>query len=122
MKAYIKHTDISDWLEKLKLSKKLIVVEGKKDKAALEKLGIENIMILNKPLYEMAEEIASKTSECILLTDLDKEGKMLFLKLKKSLAGLGVKTDDSFRNFLFKKTGVRQIEGLDSYVSNLESG
>ena len=34
-----------------KIQDKPIIVEGKKDKTALEKLGLRNIIILNKPNY-----------------------------------------------------------------------
>jgi 5S rRNA maturation endonuclease (ribonuclease M5) len=98
-------------IEKEKAS--LIIVEGKKDKAALEELGLSNIIIINKPLYEIVEKINAK--RVLVLTDLDKEGKQLYAKLKKDLNKLGITVDDRLRNLLFK-TELRQIEGLTSYL------
>jgi len=95
----------------------LVIVEGKKDKAALESLGFRNIIVLNKPLYEIVEEINEK--KILLLTDLDKEGKQIYAKLKKDLDKRGIQADDSLRNLLFK-TEVRQVEGLTSYLKKFE--
>ena len=91
----------------------LVIVEGKKDKVALEELGLSNIIILNKPLYEIVEKINAK--RVLVLTDLDKEGKQLYAKLKKDLNKLGVVVDDRLRNLLFK-TDLRQIEGLTRHL------
>jgi 5S rRNA maturation endonuclease (ribonuclease M5) len=98
-------------IEKEKAS--LVIVEGKKDRAALEKLGFSNVIILNKPLYEVVEKINAK--RVLVLTDLDKEGKQIYAKLKKDLNKLGVVVDDGLRNLLFK-TELRQIEGLTRYL------
>ena len=104
-------------IEKIKNSDILIVVEGKKDKAALQKLGLSNIIELNKkPLFQIIEEIADSNSECVILTDLDKEGKHLYSKLNSNLQKNGVKVNNKFREFLFKHTKLRQIEGIDSYL------
>jgi len=106
------------WIEPLQSASKLIVVEGKKDRAALENLGINNIYTLNKkPLYACVEEILLLSKDVILLTDLDSEGKKLYSKLKKDLTERGIRIDNYFREFLFKNTKFRQIEGLASSVN-----
>ena len=111
--------EISHHLEKIKSSEILIIVEGKKDRAALEKFGISNIVELSKkPLFQVVEEIASSNEECIILTDLDKKGKELYGKLNSLLQKNGVKVNNKFREFLFRHTSLRQIEGLDTYVEN----
>ena len=96
----------------------LVIVEGIKDKSALNSLGIENIITLKGPLYEEIEKISEKTKEVILLVDLDKEGKKLYHTLKIGLESKGIKINDKFRNFLFK-TSLRNIEGLVAYYSKL---
>ena len=111
--------EFSEHIGKIKKSGTLIIVEGKKDKIALEKFGIKNIVELNKkPIFEIIENISSKNKECIILTDLDKQGKELYGKLNSGLQQLGVKVDNNFRNFLFKNTKSRQIEGLATYIEN----
>ena len=105
---------MKEWLEKLRDSKKLIIVEGKKDKAALEKLGVMNVVAISrKPLYSFIESIESE--EVVILTDLDKEGRKLYSVLKNGLQERGVKVDTYFREYLFKNSKIAQIEGLYHY-------
>lgn len=111
---------IRSHLEKIRYSEIVVIVEGKKDKRALEKLGISNIMELSrKPLFQIVEDISNAHKECIILTDLDREGKELYGKLNSSLQRHGVKVNNKFRDFLFRHTKLRQIEGLDSYLESL---
>ena len=109
-----------DFIEQIKKFKKdsknkIILVEGKKDKAALAALGIKNIITLKKPLYQIIEQIVKSNKECILLLDLDKKGKQLYARISSKLKQFGVKIDNSFREFLFK-TKLRQIEGISKYL------
>lgn len=107
-------------IDKIKSSNILVIVEGKKDRSALEKLGIINIVELSKkPLFQIVEEIAGSNDECIILTDLDKKGKEIYGKLNSSLQRHGVKVNNKFREFLFKHTRIRQIEGISSYLGAL---
>ncbi len=111
--------DLDQWLAKLVEEQPFIIVEGSKDKASLQKLGLEHIITLKgKPLYKVVEHVAAETSECIILTDLDEEGKKLYGKLRQDLQKHGVKIDDRFRHFLFKETELRQIEGLYRHVQH----
>ena len=106
-------------IDKIKDSNTLIIVEGKKDRSALQKLGIQNITELNKkPLFQIVEEISSSNEECIILTDLDKEGKKIYSKLNSNLQKNGVKINNKFRKFLFNHTKLRQIEGIYTYLDH----
>lgn len=102
----------------------LIIVEGKKDKIALQELDFENIFVINedgKSLGEKIEEIqeiAGRNKICIL-TDFDKKGKQLYLLLKSKLSEIGVKQDNSLRGFLLKER-ISHIEGLSSYMKKLK--
>ncbi len=116
MQEYI---DLNKEIGVLKKSGLLVVVEGKKDRSALNSFGIINVVILDKPLFEIVELVCSKAKVCVVLTDLDREGKALYSKISKDLKKHGVKVNDRFRNFLFKNTAIRQIEGLSSYVDGL---
>ncbi len=111
--------DLDLHLKKLKNSGKIIIVEGKKDKSALKKLGIKNIIELSKkPLFQIIEDISDNSKECVILTDLDKKGKQLYGKINSGLQKFGVKVDNKFRNFLYKNTRLRQIEGITTYIRN----
>ncbi|MBI4141080.1 toprim domain-containing protein [Candidatus Woesearchaeota archaeon] len=103
-------------IDKLREQNLLIIVEGAKDKSALNAFGIANVRTLNKSLFAVVEEIAQKTNECAILTDLDGEGKRLYAKLSQDLQRHGVKINNKFRNFLFRETQLRQIEGLSRVI------
>lgn len=115
-----KTEELQHFIGEVKDLNTLVVVEGKKDRTALQKVGINNVVTLSKkPLFQIVEDISSSNNECIILTDLDKKGKELFGKLNSDLQKNGVRVDNKFRNFLFKNTKLRQIEGLDSYLQAL---
>ncbi len=105
--------------EELSLLKKseLVIVEGINDKKALKAFGIKRIITLAQPLYKVIE---SCEREAAVLTDLDREGKMLYSKIRSELSRRGVKINDRFRNFLFSSTKLRQIEGLENYINRLK--
>ena len=115
-----KKEELDAWIEKIKDSGKIIIVEGPKDRKALEYFGIKNIMTLKKPLYVVTEEIAEKYKEAIILTDFDTEGRKLYARLKKDLSRNGVKVDRYFREFLQRNTKLSHIEGLKTYAENHE--
>lgn len=104
-----------EWLQYLKEKQRLILVEGKKDKAALESLGITKIQtIAQRSFYKVVESLQEK--EIIILTDLDAEGKKLFGKLNQYCQRHGIKVDNKPREFLFQHTTLTQIEGLQQYL------
>ncbi|MBN1502011.1 toprim domain-containing protein [Candidatus Woesearchaeota archaeon] len=110
--------ELLEQLTKLRNSNRLVIVEGKKDKACLEKFDIIKVQTLKEPIYKVVEEISKESKEVVILTDLDSEGKKLFSKLRRHLQEHGVTIDNQFREFLFKKTKLRQIEGLARYINN----
>ncbi|MBI2550708.1 toprim domain-containing protein [Candidatus Woesearchaeota archaeon] len=118
MRGYDVSEELAALLSNLAESKAAIIVEGSKDKAALEKAGIgSRIFVLSsRPLFAVAEEVAANYSKAAILTDLDAEGRKLYGKLNTLLQQLGVKVDDNVRNFLFKSTKLRQIEGIANII------
>ena len=91
-----------------------VIVEGKKDKRAMESLGLRNILMLDgRPLFDICESIQAK--EVAILTDLDTEGRKLYSSIYKTLVRRGIKVDNKLRLMLFKAK-LSHIEGLDSYL------
>jgi 5S rRNA maturation endonuclease (ribonuclease M5) len=108
---------LKDWIEKLKKSESLIIVEGKKDREALNKLGIYRVETLDgRPIYKLVEDISLKTKKVIILTDLDKEGKIFYHQIKHNLQKKKILIEDGFRDFLFKKTNISFIESIHKFV------
>ncbi len=113
-------SEVEEFIERLRQTEKLVVVEGAKDKKALERLGVKKVFCLDKkPLYMVVDDVSAISSEVVILTDLDEEGRRLYGKLKSQLQFLGVEIDNYFREFLFKNTKIRQVEGLASSRSSL---
>ena len=103
-------------IRRLKDKDMLVIVEGFKDKNALQNFGIKNIKVLGDALYKVVEGITAKRAA--ILTDLDSEGKKIYARLKHDFQKRGIMADDKLRNLLFKSE-LRQIEGLDNYVQRL---
>ena len=114
---------IHELLESMAERNVFVIVEGKKDRAVLEHYGAFRIMTLSRvPLYKIVEESLrqSTTQEICILTDLDKEGKKLYGLLSTQFSLAGVRMDNRLREFLLCYTPVSHIEGLRTYLENLE--
>ena len=122
--------EIKEMLQKIKEEAPIIVVEGKKDRAALEAFQIKNIIILNgKDIWNRIEQTVEETGkntrskqekEFLILTDFDKKGKELYGKIAKNLDKLGAKINKEYREFFQKKTKLSHVEGIVTYVKNLD--
>ncbi|MFH0986605.1 MAG: toprim domain-containing protein [Candidatus Micrarchaeota archaeon] len=98
------------------------LVEGKRDKQALETLGIKNIYkIHNSPLSTLADRISAQTNEAIILTDFDRRGKQLLERLSELLEGSGVKVNKDYRRMLRLMTGIKYIEELDRRYEKIKN-
>jgi len=112
------HDEIIKEISRLKKNNIAIIVEGQNDCSALESFGLRNIYELNKkPIYYVVEQVISREKQCVILTDLDSEGKKLYGKLNKHLSSFGIKIENRLRELLFK-TKLRQIEGMQSYFED----
>ncbi len=88
----------------------LIVVEGKKDVAALKALGVKS-KELNGNNYLFAEK-NSDTKQVLLLTDFDEEGEIIRKKLKEAFSANGVEENVNLRKKFWATTRLSHIEGL----------
>ncbi|MBN2043242.1 MAG: toprim domain-containing protein [Candidatus Aenigmarchaeota archaeon] len=102
------------------LSEKILLVEGKKDEEALKRLGLKNIIAINgKPLYIVAEELSAKNQEIVILSDFDKAGKEINLKLKKLLQRYKKTTNVRLRKGIMN-LGKNKIEDLGNLANSQE--
>ncbi|MBM3303859.1 MAG: hypothetical protein FJY76_02090 [Candidatus Aenigmarchaeota archaeon] len=119
------------------LSEHTLIVEGRKDAAALnalqqapvmqafkclqgrsslqrhlKTLGLIDVIPINgQPLSDFVDRLDEKKS-FVILTDFDKEGKRLCAKLLKLLQRRRIKANPRLRRMFMKETGITQIEGL----------
>lgn len=102
-----------------------IIVEGRRDEAALRRLGIAGKVHCLKARGESRHEFLDRldgTKQAIVFTDFDREGKKLETWLYKELSQRGVKSDLKLwiRMRSLARTEVRSVEELPSFIRTLE--
>ena len=113
---------ISD-LQELARSEVMIIVEGEKDRHSLRSLGVEGRIVkaAYPPLLPLADRIARESVTVVLLTDWDKRGERLGLRISRYLKSLDVSIDTDIRSRLRGLVGrdINDVESLYRYVERL---
>jgi len=104
-----------------------IIVEGKNDVQALQKLDVNGDFILAKTagksfLDTLSEVEKKEKQEVILLMDFDKRGKELTKRLIQYLEKMRIKPNSFFWKELLSlvRREVKDIEGLATYAETLK--
>ena len=107
-------TDIVKKLNDLNSDESLIVVEGKRDKRALNVLGLTNVKeISGKPLDVFVEKVKADSPESvIILSDFDEEGEKKEAQLTKLFQKEGIKVKSRMRRRIKKLLHVHRIEEI----------
>ncbi|MEM4703285.1 MAG: toprim domain-containing protein [Candidatus Pacearchaeota archaeon] len=116
-------TNLAEEINKTKSKNFFVIVEGKNDLHALVELGFnpKNIFVLKngKNIQEDIEfiinELKKRKQECVILTDLDSEGKKLYNIIKNELSKEGIKINNFLRKQLLKEK-ISHIEGLATFT------
>ncbi len=101
-----------------------LIVEGRKDAAAMRKLGFMGEIITfhrGKSVYDFCEEIAARHGRVVLMMDWDPEGERLQNKLGADLGGHWEEFS-TFRGLLkiLCQKDVKDIEGIPKLLMRLE--
>jgi len=101
-----------------------VIVEGKKDVAALRKLGLVGEVIYfhrGRSLYDFCEDIAERFAKVVILMDWDTRGERLHADLLENLRGHGEEFS-VFRDILkvLCQKDVKDIEGIPKLLLRLE--
>lgn len=97
------------------LDGKVVFVEGKRDVAALEELGVQAHFVCahGVPLRQVEKHLdAAKAAGCVLLFDFDDEGRRKVRVFSELLQGLGVNPLQPVRTRIEKSFGARTVEDL----------
>ncbi len=99
-----------------------IIVEGRKDKEALRKLGVGGKIIKikkGKSVFHIIEEMRGEYAEVILLTDWDRTGGRLAYRIRKACEANDITCEGDHRRNIIKyaKKEVKDVEGLPAFVS-----
>ncbi|MBN1784452.1 MAG: toprim domain-containing protein [Candidatus Bathyarchaeota archaeon] len=120
--------ELLERLEKESTKGTPVVVEGKNDARALQKLGIAGDIILaktaGKSFLDVFSEIEhTKKREIILLFDFDRRGKEWTNRMARCIEGNKIVPNLLFWRTLLGLVGrdIKDIEGLPSYLDTLKS-
>jgi 5S rRNA maturation endonuclease (ribonuclease M5) len=102
-----------------------IIVEGRRDEAALRRLDVSGTIYCLKARGETRHDFLDHldgATEAIVLTDFDREGKKLETWLYKELSQRGVKSDLKLWSRIrsLARTEVRSVEELPAFVRALQ--
>lgn len=103
-----------------------IIVEGRKDVSALQRLGVKGEIILTKTSGKSFLDVVGEVDErgkreVILLMDFDRRGREWTKRLTQHLETMRVKPNSLFWKEFQNLAGreVKDIEGLATYISTL---
>ena len=99
------------------LKQKLVIVEGRKDKEALKTLGLKRIIAINgKPLIKIVNKIHElNIKETVILTDFDKQGRIIETKLRNLLHTYKIHTNAKLRSKMMR-IGKNRIEDFKNFL------
>mgnify|MGYP001025890301 CR=1 FL=1 len=101
----------------------VIIVEGKNDRTALRRLGLTGPIVCFKSLGESLADFLDHihAKRVMLLTDFDREGRDLSVRMAKELVHLSIRTDDVVRRQLgaLVRQDVRTVEELYGLVEKM---
>jgi 5S rRNA maturation endonuclease (ribonuclease M5) len=106
-------------IEELDDSVDAVIVEGVRDKAALEELGItkEIVTCSSRPDTEFVDHLSSRYTRVTILTDYDRAGKSVNKRLIARLERAGVKVDNRHREKIGRILGLRGMKDIESVNS-----
>jgi 5S rRNA maturation endonuclease (ribonuclease M5) len=100
-----------------------IIVEGRRDKMALQSLGASGpvIMASSKSILDMAENAASQYQEIVVLTDWDEKGEEMALLIEQHLRCTQSMANMEIRSRLKRlvKKEIKDVESLGFYVERM---
>jgi len=104
-----------------------ILIEGHKDKRALDSLGViaSDIFFVQADGGPMkaAEYVFGNSKKAVILTDWDKKGELIAYELSVQLKDMGIEVDTSIRSELIDLCicYIKDVESLDSLVKRLHN-
>ncbi len=103
-----------------------IVVEGRRDEAALRRMGVKGPVLCLKAAGESRLGFLEKLDgyrHVVLFTDFDREGGELHAWLYHQLSNLGIRADDLLWRKVksLARTEVRSVEELPGFARSLEA-
>jgi len=94
-----------------------ILVEGKRDVAALRSLGMTGSIL---PLRDLYKILPRRDVRVIIMLDFDREGRQMAKRIVRLLSQLRIKADTFYYRRLAaaRKLGVNTVEALGSFLKD----
>jgi 5S rRNA maturation endonuclease (ribonuclease M5) len=112
--------DIERLLELLRDS--TIIVEGKRDREALNGIGLSDVIVISGMPLEPFIEKLSKNKKYTILTDYDREGERKNKEICKLLQKSKFKLNLRFRRLFRSSFGITKVEELIKFSKIREDG
>ncbi len=116
-----KHKRLNRLLAKMK--KGVVIVEGKRDKSAFGKLGIEAVTASGR-IKNACESLSGEKRDVIIATDLDRRGNEMARSLREELERYSIRADGETRILLARILKIRYFEdvkrGFDEFMEELD--
>ncbi len=116
-----KYKKLQRLLEKMERS--VVLVEGKRDKNALEKLGCRRVITISGRVRDVCESLDGE-HEAVIATDLDRRGNELARRAREELEGCSVRADSETRVLLARILKIKYFEdakrGFDEFMEEVE--
>ncbi|MCX8178528.1 MAG: toprim domain-containing protein [Candidatus Aenigmarchaeota archaeon] len=101
-----------------------IIVEGKNDKSALEKLGIQKIYTISgKTIEKFTSELPK--DEYVILTDFDREGELKKQRIYRLVENNKIKYNPELRlkfKELFKVVKIEELNKISKIMEDVQNG
>ena len=101
----------------------VLIVEGKRDVQALNRLGVKGHFEIatQRSLSNFCENISRMNKKVVILTDWDRRGNLLMLKMTKHFHSFGVNPNTLLRERLLSivQKEIKDVESLHTFVVKL---
>ncbi|MBI5223795.1 toprim domain-containing protein [Candidatus Micrarchaeota archaeon] len=106
----------------VELSEIYVLVEGQKDKQALEKIGIAKVLTISGNLRISVEKLqALGVSKVAILTDMDRRGFEQAKAAKEELEGASISADLEMRTIFARNLRLKFFEDIERKFEELKN-
>ncbi|MCX6777109.1 MAG: toprim domain-containing protein [Candidatus Micrarchaeota archaeon] len=99
-----------------------VLVEGKRDREALQRIGVRNrIFLVNMSPDKLCLRVSKVAGEAVILTDFDEAGQKLCRRIEEALHSYNVLPNTEVRRKLRYLLGVYNFEDIDRRMEEFKN-
>lgn len=108
-----------------KMEESVVLVEGKRDKNALEQLGMGRVITISGRIRDVCGSLEGEKRNVVIATDLDRRGNEMARRAREELEGCSLNADSETRVLLARILKIRYFEdakrGFDEFMKEVEA-